>query len=109
MNTLENSVAVNFHLPGFENHYTFFLYVKGASPNSMRAITNFKDILEVHLNGNYTLKVIDVHQHYVNTENVILIALPLAVRMFPLPQRRCIGAMSDVQKVLTALGLNDHL
>ena len=109
MNTLENGVAADLQLARYEQEHTFFLYVKGASPNSIRAITNIKHLLEVHLHGNYSLKIIDVHQQYVNAETEMMIALPLVVRMFPLPRRRYIGDMSDIQKVLTALGLHNCL
>jgi circadian clock protein KaiB len=105
MNTPEHGVAIDLQPPRHEKQYAFLLYVKGASPNSMRAITNIKHLLEKHLDGRHSLKIIDVHQQNGSAENEVMIALPLIVRMFPLPQRRCSGDMSDVQQVLTCLGL----
>jgi circadian clock protein KaiB len=101
----QNGVAVDTQMRTNANEYTFYLYIKGASPNSIRAITNIKDLLELYFHGKYALKIIDVHQNYVSAKNELLIVLPLIVRLFPLPQRRCTGDMSDSHNVLTALDL----
>ena len=83
----------------------FHLYITGASPNSSRAITNIKTILERYLKGKYELNIIDVYQQPQITKDVNIVALPLLVRMIPLPERRLIGDMSDGDKVLRSLGL----
>lgn len=81
------------------------LFVSGASPNSVRAINNLQKILEEHVREKYQLTVIDVRQEKHVAEQEQIIALPLLVRKFPLPERRLIGDMSDTEKVLKGLGL----
>lgn len=88
--------------------YHLQLFVAGASANSVRAITNLKQICEAHLAGRYSLEVIDVHQQKQRAELEQLIALPLLIKRSPLPERRLIGDLSDTTKVLTGLGLT-HL
>lgn len=85
--------------------YKLRLFVTGASPNSVRAITNIKEICEQHLAGNYDLEIIDVHQQPLIAEKEQLIALPLLMKLQPLPFKRLIGDMSDRTKVLNGLGL----
>jgi circadian clock protein KaiB len=85
--------------------YIFHLYITGASPNSSRAITNFKDLCESSLKGKYELSIIDVYQQPHIAKGVDIIALPLLVRKLPLPERRVIGDLSDKEKVIGYLGI----
>ena len=57
--------------------YILSLYITGATPNSIRAVTNLKKILEEHLPGKYSLDVIDVYQHEQVAMQEQLIALPM--------------------------------
>lgn len=86
--------------------YVLRLFVTGASPNSIRAITNLKAICEAHLEGRYSLEIIDVYQQRALAKREQLVALPLLVKKSPLPERRLIGDLSDTEKVLESLGLN---
>lgn len=85
--------------------YVLRLFVTGASPNSIRAITNLKNICETYIKGKYLLEVIDVYQLKSIAETEQIVALPMLIRITPLPQRRLIGDMSDANKVLRGLGL----
>lgn len=85
--------------------YVFRLYVTGASPNSLRAIANAKSIFEQYLEANYELEVIDVHQQPLITKEENIIALPLLIKKYPLPEKRLIGDMSDQERVLKSIGL----
>jgi circadian clock protein KaiB len=42
------------------HEYELKLFVSGASPNSMKAISNIQRIMETHASGNYNLQIIDV-------------------------------------------------
>jgi circadian clock protein KaiB len=42
--------------------YVLRLFVTGATPNSLRAITNITEICEQHLKNKYSLEIIDVYQ-----------------------------------------------
>lgn len=85
--------------------FTLRLFITGATPNSIRAVSNIKQICEDHLKGRYALEIIDVYQQAEMAEKEQLVALPLLVKMLPLPERRIIGDLSDTKKVLKGLGL----
>lgn len=92
---------------GQEQHseYVLRLFVAGASPNSLRAINNLKNILEKNIPGKYLLEIIDVHQQPESVQKEQLVALPLLRRVLPLPERKLIGDMSQTLKVVEGLGL----
>ena len=79
------------------------LFVTGASPNSLRAIKNTRDICEKYLQGRYKLEIVDVYQEPGRASGEQIIALPMLVKRSPEPTRRLIGDMSDIQKVLKGL------
>ena len=81
------------------------LFVTGASSNSVRAISNLKQICETYIKGRYSLEIIDIYQQKEIAETEQIIALPLLIKTLPLPQRRLIGDMSDKEKVLRGLGI----
>jgi circadian clock protein KaiB len=85
--------------------YMLRLFITGATPNSIRAVTNLKQICEEHLKGRYSLEIIDVYQQGAMAEQEQLIALPLLIRKEPLPEKRMIGDLSNTEKVLKGLGL----
>lgn len=85
--------------------YRLRLFVTGATPNSTRAISNLKAFCETFLTGKYELEIVDVYQQPLIVEKEQLIALPMLVKLSPLPQRRLIGDMSDTDKVLRGLNL----
>lgn len=85
--------------------YVLRLFITGATPNSIRAITNIRQICEEHLKGKYSLEIIDVYQEEGIAEKEQLIALPLLIKKEPLPERRMIGDLSNTEKVLKGLGL----
>jgi circadian clock protein KaiB len=91
---------------GEGQHYVLHLFVTGASQNSTRAIMNVKHICEQYIPGNYSLEIIDVYQQKGLAEREQIIALPLLIKRFPLPERRLIGDLSETKKVLEGLGIS---
>lgn len=87
--------------------YVFRLYVTGASPNSLRAIANTKSFCEEFFKENYDLEIIDVYQQPVITVEENIIALPLLIKKYPLPEKRMIGDMSDPEKVKRGVGITN--
>lgn len=85
--------------------YVLKLFVSGASPNSVRAINNLKIICDTYIKANYALEIIDVHQDSGLAQKEQIVALPLLIKKFPLPERKLIGDMSNTKKVLLGLGL----
>jgi circadian clock protein KaiB len=91
------------------DQYVFRLYVTGASPNSLRAIANSKHIFEKYLSEKYELEIIDVHQQPLIAKDDNIVALPLLIKRYPLPEKRLIGDMSDIEKVLKSIGVSNVL
>jgi circadian clock protein KaiB len=83
------------------------LYITGVSPNSVKAINNLKSICDKYLKDRYELEIIDVYQQPLVAKNEQIIALPLLIKLHPLPVRRLIGNMSDIDKVLRGLDLEE--
>ncbi|RYG50992.1 MAG: circadian clock protein KaiB [Chitinophagaceae bacterium] len=88
-----------------EKEFVLRLFVTGASPNSLKALNNIREICENHAKGNYSLEVIDVYQNAELVQQEQIIALPLLVRKNPLPERKLIGDLSEKEKVIKYLGL----
>jgi circadian clock protein KaiB len=88
-----------------EGSNVYRLYITGASPNSSRAVTNIKTIFERYLKDKYQLSIIDVYQQPQVTKDVNIVALPLLIRLMPVPEKRLIGDMSDEDKVIKSLDL----
>jgi circadian clock protein KaiB len=83
--------------------YLLRLYVTDATPKSARAIVNARRILEEHLRDRYTLEIVDVAQDVAQAAQDQIICVPTLLRLAPLPARRIIGDMSDVERVLKGL------
>jgi circadian clock protein KaiB len=88
-----------------DQHYVLRLYVAGLTPRSTRAITNIKKICEDHLAGRYSLEVIDIYKRPSLAEGEQIIAAPTLLKKLPLPLRRFIGDMSDMEKIIVGLDL----
>jgi circadian clock protein KaiB len=89
-----------------EETYQLRLFVTGASPNSTRAISNLKDICEKYLAERYELEIIDIHQQPLMAQTEQIIAVPMLIKKSPGAERRLIGDMSNLEKVLKGLGLS---
>ncbi len=102
-----NRQSENGRKIAYDDPYVFRLYVTGASPNSLRAIANTKNMCEEYLNENYELEIIDVHQHPLVAKEENIIALPLLIKKHPLPEKRLIGDMADISRVLKSIGVSN--
>jgi circadian clock protein KaiB len=85
--------------------YVLRLYVTGATSRSRRAIVNINAICNEHLQGQYDLEVIDIHQKPALAHDEQIIAAPTLIKQLPLPLRRIIGDLSDRESVLFGLDL----
>ena len=88
-----------------DKKYVLRLYVAGVTPRSTEAILNIKSVCEEHLKGRYELEVIDIYQQPVLAKGEQIIAAPTLVKKLPLPLRRFIGSMADVDRILVGLDL----
>lgn len=85
--------------------YILRLYVTGSTPQSLRAIKNIRTICEENLKGRYNLEVINLYEHPEIAKTEQIIASPTLVKKLPLPLRRIIGDLSNLEKVLVGMGL----
>jgi len=83
--------------------YILKLFVSGILQNSVRAIKNINQICEEHLKGNYDLEIIDINQQPEFAISEQIIVIPVMIIKHPLPERRVIGDLSEVEKVLEIL------
>lgn len=89
--------------PNNEN-YHLKLFIAGASANSLKAIENIKSFCQNYLDNNVELEIIDIYQQPLLAEQEQIIALPLLIRKYPLPERRFIGDLSDINILLKGMG-----
>ena len=85
--------------------YLFRLYVSGASPRSAQAITNIRSICDKYLPGKYELEVVDVYQQPGATKEAQIVAVPTLIKELPLPRKKFVGDMTDVEKIVVGLKL----
>ena len=85
--------------------YVFRLYVSGSTLKSALAIENIKRICEQHLKDRYELEVIDIYQQPNLARDEQIVAVPTLIKLMPLPVRRLIGDLSNLEKVLLGLDL----
>jgi len=83
------------------------LYVAGQTPKSLAALANLKKICNEHLTGRYKLHVIDLVKTPQLAQGDQILAIPTLVRNLPVPIRKIIGDLSDLEKVLVGLNLRE--
>ncbi|KLK88358.1 hypothetical protein SZ63_04845 [Methanoculleus sediminis] len=97
--------AFELALEETDARYVLRLYVTGMTPRSQKAIENIKEISEEHLAGRYDLEVIDIYQQPERAQEAQVVATPTLIKQLPLPLRKLIGDMSDKERVLVGLGI----
>ena len=85
--------------------YHLRLYVAGQTPKSIRAFRNLKAICEEHVEGRYTIELVDLIENPELAKGDQILALPTLVRRLPPPIRKVIGDLSNTDKVLVGLDL----
>ena len=81
------------------------LYIAGQTPKSILALSNINKYCREHLDGKYTIEVIDLLKNPQLAEGDQIFAIPTLVRKLPEPIRKIIGDLSDEQKVLVGLNI----
>lgn len=83
------------------------LYVAGETPKSLAAIRNLEKICSEHLAGKYKVEVVDLKKQPQLAREHGIVAIPTLVKELPVPIRKIIGDLSDTQKVLVHLSVED--
>lgn len=85
--------------------YVLRLFITGILPNSIRAVINCKALCEKYLENRYELEIIDIYQQPDLAVNEEIIAVPVLIKKYPLPEVRVIGDLSDCSQVIQSLDL----
>jgi circadian clock protein KaiB len=97
-----NNVALaDGDVPADRYHLT--LFVAGQTPKSLEAYANLKKICEGYLEGRYEIEVIDLTKHPELAIEHQILALPTLIRKLPVPMRKLIGNLSNIEKTLVAM------
>ena len=88
---------------------SFRLYISATSPISSRAVVNVRRFLDETLPGRHRLAVLNIADHVKDARADQVVASPTLLRVSPLPVRRFIGDMSDVERLRALLGLSATL
>jgi len=88
-----------------EAKWTLRLYVAGQTPKSLAAFENLKKIAEEHLQGEYTIEIIDLLENPQLAEGDQIVAIPTLVRKLPEPVKKIIGDLSNTERVLVGLDI----
>ena len=96
--------SVDGHVPEPET-WALRLYVAGQTPKSVAAFANLKKICEEHLQGRYTIEVIDLVKQPQLAAGDQILAIPTLIRKLPEPLRRIVGDLRDTERALVGLQL----
>jgi circadian clock protein KaiB len=81
------------------------LYVAGQTPRSLAAFANLKRICEEHLEGKYSIEVVDLLVNPQLAKGDQILAIPTLVRKLPEPIMKIIGDLSNTERVLVGLDI----
>ncbi len=87
--------------------YSLRLYITGQTPRSAGSVQNLKKVCDQYLAGHFELEVIDIYQQPELAQKAQIIAAPTLVKSLPLPLRRLVGDLSNQQRVLMGLDLQE--
>ncbi len=88
--------------------YRLRLYVAGKTPKSTLAFTNLKQICEEHLLGRYEIEIVDLLENPQLARGDQILAVPTLVRRLPEPIKKIIGDLSNTERVLVGLNLQER-
>lgn len=88
-----------------KEQFKLCLYIAGDNRKSSDAIANLKKYCEQHLQGAYTIEVIDLLEHPHLAEGEQIIATPTLIKKLPSPVRVMVGDLSQEHKFLVGMNL----
>lgn len=88
-----------------EERWELRLYVAGQTPRCMEAFARLEELCDAHLRGRYTIEVIDLLTNPTLAAGDQIIAIPTVVRRLPVPMKKIIGDLSNLERVLVGLDL----
>jgi len=88
-----------------EERWNLRLYVAGETPKCVQAFQHLKQICEEHLQGRYSIEVIDLLKNPTLASGDQIIAIPTLVRQLPPPVKKIIGDLTNTERVVVGLNL----
>ncbi|MEP7052004.1 MAG: circadian clock KaiB family protein [Pseudomonadota bacterium] len=88
-----------------DERWNLRLYVAGETPKCVQAFQHLKEICEEHLQGRYSIEVIDLLKNPTLASGDQIIAIPTLVRQLPPPVKKIIGDLTNTERVLVGLNL----
>ena len=88
-----------------DDHFKFRLYVAGDARNSVQAVANLTSFCRTHLQNRHEIEVVDVLRQPKRALTDGIFMTPTLVKLAPGPILKIIGALTQPQPILLALGL----
>jgi len=87
--------------------WELMLFVAGQSPKSVLAYANLRKACDHYLPGRYNIQLIDLSRsgQAALAKQYQVVAIPTLIRTRPDPQKRIIGSLSDLQRLVADLEL----
>ena len=82
------------------------LYISRHTPNSVNALANLKKICESSSDVIYEVEIIDIKENPKLAYEDNILAVPTLMRILPGEIKRIIGDLSNAEKVLVGLDIN---
>jgi circadian clock protein KaiB len=83
------------------------LYVADTTPRSVLASENLQSFCEQYLPGRYRVTIIDIVKQPALAREHEILATPTLIRVLPGPKRTVVGSLSDIERVLRLLDVDD--
>jgi circadian clock protein KaiB len=81
--------------------------ITGDTHNALQATTNLKVLCKSYLPDRHSIEVVDVYSASACALAAGVFMTPTLIKIAPLPTRRIVGTLSQLQVVLQALDLDD--
>lgn len=81
------------------SRYSLTLFITGATPRSLRAISNVRDFCGRELGDDYDLEIVDLYEVPERAQPANIIVAPTLIRHEPKPVKLLVGDMSETQRL----------
>ena len=88
-----------------EQKWELRLYIAGQTPKSVLALQNITKYCKEHLEGRYSIEIVDLLKNPQLAAGDQIFAIPTLVRKVPEPIRKIIGDLSNEERVLVGLNI----
>ncbi|HEY0790118.1 MAG TPA: circadian clock KaiB family protein [Chthoniobacterales bacterium] len=86
--------------------FSFVLYTAGQSPNSVQALANLQALCLAHFPDHHRIEIVDLLQDPRRGRADGITVTPTLVKIAPEPKQMLLGNLSDLPRVLRAIGWN---